>query len=515
MRRLNQWWILAALCLCLLMVVIDNTIVNVALPTFARDLHSSNAGLQWIVDGYALPFAALMFAGGGAADRLGRQGDEHHALVAFAAFSAYASFSTSTGSLIAARALMGAAAAFIFPATLSIVTVVFTNARERAIAFGVWGSVAGIGVALGPIAGGELITHFWYGSVFLVNVPTVALAVAAVWLIVPNSTSPAKSRFDFLGLILGSGAVTTLTLAIIQGPSWGWASATVLVLFGVTLVLGAAFVRTELAQAEPMLDVRVFRSGAFSAGTWSLLTVTFLLTGFIFMVTQYFQLVRGYSALSAGVRTLPFAITTAITTPLGAWAATKWGPRRVVPVGLVVMGSAIWWIGQQSPTSAYFGPVVGSMVLMSVGFSLITAPSTAVTMSALPANQVGAGASVNETTREVGSTLGVAIVGSVFASTFAPRIHDIFAPLVGSGLTAEQLTTAQSSMAAALATVGRLPAAVGGNLAPHVTSAFMASFRHGCSVVAVVAVVSALAVVGFLPNEAQHPVDEPEAMGVK
>ena len=280
MRRFNQWWVLAALCLCLLMVVIDNTIVNVALPTFARDLRSSNAGLQWIVDGYALPFAALMFAGGGAADRLGRQRVMLVALVAFAAFSAYASFSTSTGSLIAARALMGAAAAFIFPATLSIVTVVFTNARERAIAFGVWGGVAGIGVALGPIAGGELITHFWYGSVFLVNVPTVALAVAAVWLIVPNSKSPAEGRFDFLGLALGSGAVTTLTLAIIQGPSWGWASPTVLTLFGATLVLGVVFVRTELSQAEPMLDVRVFRSGAFSAGTWSLLTVTFLLTGF-------------------------------------------------------------------------------------------------------------------------------------------------------------------------------------------------------------------------------------------
>ena len=502
-RRFNQWWILAALCLSLLMVVIDNTIVNVALPSFARDLHASNTGLQWIVDGYALPFAALMFSGGAAADRFGRQRVMALALVAFAAFSAYASFSTSTGSLIAARALMGAAAAFVFPATLSILTVVFTDARERAIAYGVWGGTAGIGVALGPIAGGELLAHFWYGSVFLVNVPTVAIALAAVLIVVPNSKSPATGRFDFRGLYLGSVAVTSLTLAIIEGPSWGWRSGWTLGLFAAAVIFGADFVRVERRVKEPMLDVRVFRNGAFSAGTWSILTVTFLLTGFIFMVTQYFQMVRGYSALSAGVRTLPFAFTTALTTPLGAWAATRWGARRIVPLGLVVMGSAIYWIGHQSATSSYFGPVVGSMMMMAFGFSLVTAPSTAVTMSAMPAEQVGAGASVNETTREVGSTQGVAIIGSVFASVFGPRVHTLLAPLMPSVLTPQQLAVAQSSMASAQAALGHLPPAVASSFQPGLTSAFMASFNRGCTVAGFVALVSAVAVVKFLPGKSQ------------
>jgi DHA2 family multidrug resistance protein-like MFS transporter len=496
----RRWLILGVLCVAVLLVGVDNTIVNVALPTLSKQLRATNTDLQWIVDGYSLPFAGLLLAGGGFSDRFGRKRIMQSALLLFGLFSFLAARSTTIGGLITTRALMGAAAAFIFPATLSLLTTAFADPSERAKAFGVWGATAGVAIAVGPIVGGELITHFWYGSIFLVNIPIVLVSFLAGALIVPESRSPFHRRFDFAGLALGSSCVTLLVLAIIQGPEWGWKSTSTLSLFGVSLALLLGFSLYELRREGPLLDVRVFANRAFSAGAGSIATSFFCLFGFIFLVTQYFQLIRGYSALSAGVHTLPFAFVTMIVTPLGAVVALRVGTRYVVSAGLIIMGIALLWMTSIGAQAAYFGPVVETMVALAFGFSLVSAPSTAAIMGSLRADQIGAGAAVNETTREIGGTMGVAVVGSVFSSLFGPDVRRAFSHV---GLTPSQLDVAQSSTQAAKAVLTRVPVGSPAHaaLSRGVVTSFIDAFHRGCLVAALVAVVIGVAVFRFLPKQ--------------
>ena len=478
----HQWRILAVLCLAVLLVAIDNTIVNVALPTMSRDLHASNSTLQWIVDGYSLPFAALMLAGGALGDRWGRRRIMALGLLAFSGFSLLAAFSHGVSPLITARALMGVSAAFILPSTLSIVTVTFSDLKERAVAFGIWGASIGIAIAIGPIAGGELITHFWYGSVFLINVPLGVLSILALLVFVPDSKNSRQREFDIGGLTLGTLGVTALTLAMIEGPSWGWISVSTWGLFAVVLVALSSFVKYERRREAPLFEVKIFGNRAFSAGALSIVVNYFLLMGFIFLITQYFQSVRGYSALSAGLRTLPFAGTVMVTTPLGALLAARVGARYVVPTGLLLMSGALMWMTTESDTAAYLGPVVGTMVVLAIGFSLISAPSTAVTMGALPPHQVGAGAAVNETNRELGGTLGVAVIGSVFSSFFSPAVRHALSPYLGHGLSLHALGVAQSSMQAAASVVAGLRVSTQSAAHRALINAFMLGIHRACLV---------------------------------
>jgi EmrB/QacA subfamily drug resistance transporter len=503
----RRWWVLAVLCLVVLIVVIDNTIVNVALPVLSRDLHASNSSLQWIVDAYSLPFAGLLLAGGGLSDRLGRKRVMQIALCAFGAFSLLAAFSHSVPTLLAARALMGASAAFIFPATLSTLTIAFNDLNERAKAFGIWGAASGVAIAIGPVVGGLLLVHFWFGSIFLINAPLVLIAVLASNYVVPESKSPSRRRLDLGGLSLGTSGVTLLTLAIIEGPSWGWRSVSILTLFVLALVALVSFVLYELRRVGPLLDVRVFANRTFSAGAGAIAINYFALFGFIFLITQYFQLIRGYSALSAGMHTLPFAGVVMIATPLGAVAAIRVGARYVVAAGLLIVGVALTWGGTVAAHAAYFGPVVAMMILLAFGFSLVNAPSTASLMSTLRPDQVGAGSAVNETTRELAGTMGVAVVGSVFSSLFAPGVRAALARYVGHGLTMAQLNVATTSTHAAQITVSHFPKALRPALDARVTSSFMQGLHRGCFVAAVAAVIAAVFVFTYLPSRDEQ-VDE-------
>ncbi len=447
---------LFVLCIAVFLIVVDNTIVNVALPTISRDLHASNSSLQWIVDSYSLPFAGLLLAGGGLSDRWGRKRVMQWALFAFSVFSLLAAFSHNVSTLLTARALMGASAAFIFPATLSTLTVVFEDRRERAKAFGFWGATTGIAIALGPIAGGALVTHFFFGSIFLVNVPVALIGVVAIASVVPESTNPVRHPLDWLGLAIGTTGVTALILAIIQGPSWGWRSSPTLVLFGGAILLLSGFANYELRRASPLLNVRIFNNRTYAASSGAMATNFFCLFGFIFFVTQYFQLVRGYSPLSAGVHTLPYAFAVMVATPLGALAALRLGTRSVVALGLLVTAAGLIWMSRLGADAAYLGAIIASMVILAIGFSLVNAPSVAATMETLEPDQIGAGAAGNETTRELGGTMGVAIIGSVFASLFGPAIRRAFEPFQGHGLSVHQLNLAQSSMEAAKMTAAHL-----------------------------------------------------------
>ncbi|HXZ62199.1 MAG TPA: MFS transporter [Acidimicrobiales bacterium] len=494
----RRWMVLGVLCISVFLVVVDNTIVNVALPTLDRTLGASISSLQWIVDAYSLAFAGLLLAGGGIGDRLGRKGTMQAGLVFFGLFSAAAAASHTTGALIGARALMGVAAAFVFPASLAILTSVFPDPSERQKALGVWGATSGIAVAFGPIVGGGLLEHFWYGSVFLVNVPIVVVALVVGQLLIPRLPRVAEHPFDLRGVVLSTVGVTALVLAIIEGPQWGWAAAGTLACFAAAAVLLAAFVLLELRTEGPLLDVRVFRIPRFTGGALSISVAFYSLFGFIFLITQYFQFVKGYSTLSAGVHTLPFAVVAAVCTPLAAVLALKVGARLVVTAGLLLMaGGLVVAAFNSEPGTAYFGPIVVAMVLLALGLSCITAPSTEAVMGSVLDEQRGAAAGVNNTTRELGGTLGVAVFGSVFASSYAPRITNAFRPLpIPAGPKAE----APQSMAAALAVAHHAPHVV----QPALESMAFTAFHHGlasaCVAGVAVAVLGAASAFGLLPG---------------
>jgi EmrB/QacA subfamily drug resistance transporter len=500
----RRWLILVVLCLSVFLVVVDNTIVNVALPTLNRHLGASISSLQWIVDAYSLAFAGLLLAGGGVGDRFGRKGTMQVGLVFFGVFSAAAAASHSTGTLIASRALMGIAAAFIFPASLAILTTVFPDPSERQKALGIWGAVSGIAVAFGPVVGGALLQHFWYGSIFLVNVPIVVVTLIAGQLLIPRLPRIRKHPFDWRGMLISTAGLTSLVLAIIEGPQWGWTATGTLACFAAAAVLLTVFTILELRTEGPLLDVRVFRIRRFTGGAVSISVAFFSLFGFIFLITEYFQFVKGYSTLSAGVHTLPFAVVAAVFTPLAAVVALRVGSRLVVSLGLLLMAGGLVVAAFNSESStAYWGPIVVSMVLLALGLSSITAPTAEAVMGSVPDEQRGAAGGVNNTTRELGGTLGVAVFGSIFASSYAPKIISAFRPLP---IPAVPKTESHQSVAAALTVVHRAPHAVRPALQEIVFHAFHSGLLVACLAGAGVAVLGALAAFRLLPGK-EAPAD--------
>jgi EmrB/QacA subfamily drug resistance transporter len=486
--------ILGVMCLSLLIVVIDNTILNTALPTLARVLHASTTDLQWITDAYTLTFAALLIIGGALGDRFGRRNALLAGLVIFAAGSAWAAVSGDSATLIAARAVMGVGAAFVMPATLSILTAVFP-AKERASAIGAWSAIAGVGIVVGPTLGGLLLAHFYWGSVFWVNVPLAGVALVAVIMVVPNLAGrrSAGTRLDTLGAILSAAAMLAVIDAVIEGPNRGWTAATTLGELGIGAVLIVAFIYRELHVANPLIDVRVFRHRAFSAAS-SAIGLTFLaLFGSLFALTQYLQLVHGYSPLSAGVRALPFAAAVMATAPLSSRIVATLGIRLVIPAGLTAMGGGLLMLTQVTPTTSYTFLAIG-VAIMGAGMGLVMAPAGESIMSVLPAAQYGAGSAVNDTVQELGGSLGIAIIGSIVASSFR---HSLDA----SGLPAALTAPARSSIAAADAT-----AAHAGPLAGHVLDiahhSFTSAMTTGFTVAGIIALAGALIVAAALPRRA-------------
>ncbi len=374
-KRRHKGLTLLALCLAALIINIDVTIVNVTLPSLVRELHATTTNLQWIVDAYTLVFAGLILAAGSLSDRVGRKGVLLLGLGVFALGSLAGSLCSTPGQLIAARAVMGIGAAGIFPATLSLIANVFTERKERARAIGLWGATTGVGVATGPIVGGWLLGEFWWGSVFLFMVP-VAVAVAALiaWA-VPTSRDPAAPPIDRRGLLLSSAGMGMLVFSIIQAPHWGWGSAGTLAAIAASFVILAVFISVERATPRPMLDVNLFRNLRFTAASGSITIGFFALTGFTFLMTQYFQFVKDYSALRTGVRLLPVAISIAVAAVAGTKLAVRVGNKAVVASGLALFGGALWWIATVSATTSYV-TIAGQMLVAGSGLGLITAPAT-------------------------------------------------------------------------------------------------------------------------------------------
>src|SRR5580693_2530707 len=498
-RNDRRWWILAVLCLSVLLVVVDNTIVNVALPTISRDLHASTEALQWVVDGYTLAFAGLLLVGGNLGDRLGRRRFLQLGLALFGLTSIGAALAQTSGELIAARAAMGLSAALIYPATLAILNNVFTNPRERATAIGIWSAVSGLAVAIGPVTGGALLRHFTWSSVFLVNVPVVLIALVAGRLLLPESRDPKAGRFDPLGAVLSVAGITLLTWSIIEAPRHGWLSATTLGgIFGALVIL-ALFAAWQARRPDPMLDVRLFRNPRFSAASAAIALAFFGLFGFIFMITQYFQVVRGYDPLGAGIATLPFAFVTAGFSPIAMLLMRRFGTKLVVAAGLAMMSAGFAVAATTATDSPYWGKVIIAMALMAAGLGLTTGPATDAIMGAVPRGKAGAGSAVNDTTREVGGTLGVAIVGSVLNSGYGSHV---LSGLTALGAPAAVGHLAGQSVVAGMNVAARFPAPVRDAAADAVRSAFMTGLHRGSLVAAGTTLVAALVALAFVPARA-------------
>ena len=495
----HKAWVLATVCAAVLAINLDTTIVNVALPSMSRELSAGTRQLQWVVDGYNLAFAGLVLAAGSLSDRFGRRPALITGLVGFAAASAAGALVTSAEALVAARFVMGAFAALIFPTTLSIISNTFRERRERATALGIWGAVVGLGVAAGPISGGLLLEHFYWGSVFWALVPLALVTAVAAYALIPESRDPSVPPLDVPGLGLSVAMLATLTYTIIEAPAHGWRSVETLGGFTIAALLLGAFVVRERRTTRPMLDVSLFRDRRFSAASGAVTITFFALFGFIFLVTQYFQFVRGFGALSTGARILPVALSIAVASVVGAALAPRIGTRIVVTTGMVLFGAAFLWISTSGVATPYATVIVPQMVMMGLGMGLISTPATESILLVLPPARAGVGSAVNDATRELGGTLGVAVVGSIFASVFGSHL----ASGAFSTLPDPVVSRAQDSVGVAQALAVRDP-----QLLTAFHDSFMSAMSTACVVVGLLCLAGAVASAFLLPGRLPAPVEE-------
>ncbi|MEU6581977.1 MFS transporter [Nocardia sp. NPDC046763] len=413
---------LIAICLAELLVVLDNTLVNVALPSMAVQLQADMSGLQWIVDAFTLAFSGLLLAMGHLGDRFGRRLFMIIGLGGVAVMSAAGALSSGLGQVIAARAGMGVFAAVVFPATLALITNIFTAARERAAAIALWTAMAGIAVAIGPTVGGWLLEYFSWHSVFWINVPVALVGIGAVLATVPESRADHVDRLDRIGILLSLAGVTALVWSIIEAPKHGWFATESLAGYLLSIALLAAFVAWELRVPAPVLNMRLFRNRRFALPSLAITVSYFSAFGFLFLITQYFQGVKELSPFEFGIHSLPFAVAVGFGAPIATMLAQRVGTTAMLVSGLLILAAAMYIAGRTTVETPYLGPVVVSMILMGLGFAVVQGPATESIMGAVPLEEAGAGSAVNDTTREVGGALGVALLGSIMTSVYAGKI---------------------------------------------------------------------------------------------
>jgi EmrB/QacA subfamily drug resistance transporter len=406
--------VLAICCMSLFIVGLDSTIVNVALPSIGRELHSSVSGLQWIIDAYTLVLASLLMFSGATADRIGRRRTFQAGLSVFTVGSLLCSLAPGLGWLIVFRMVQAVGGSMLNPVAMSIITNTFTDRRDRARAIGVWGGVFGLSMALGPVVGGALVDSVGWRGIFWVNIPVGIAAIVLAALFVPESKAERARRPDPVGQVLLIVLLASLTYAIIEGPAAGWSSAIIISLFAVTAAALAIFLRYESCRDDPLLDPRFFRSAPFSGATITAVTITAALGGFLFLNTLYLQDVRGFRALTAGLYLLPMALAMAAASPLSGRIVASRGariPMVVSGIALIVSGVLLTRLTETSGTGFLFP----SYVIFGFGLGLVNAPITNSAVSGMPRQQAGVAAGVASASRQVGQSLGVAVMGSILS----------------------------------------------------------------------------------------------------
>jgi EmrB/QacA subfamily drug resistance transporter len=495
----RRWWTLTILCLSLVMIILGNTVLNVALPTLQRELGASQTALQWMVDAYSLVFSGVLLTAGALGDRFGRKGFLAFGLSVFGLASLAATHATSPGHIIAARAVMGVGAAFVMPATLSILTNVFPP-NERAKAIGIWAGLAGAGAAIGPIAGGYLVEHFSWSAVFYLNIPVVLIALTAGALLVPTSKDAEQHPLDPVGALLSIAGLTALVYAVIEAPNHGWLAGETLLAFALAAALLAGFGVWEWRTTHPMLPLQFFRNPRFSAASGAIMVQFMTMMGMFFVLTQYLQFARGYSALAAGAHALPMPAAMMFFASTSPKIVERHGPRRVVTTGMVMTAGGVLGLSMLNASSPYV--LLGvSLLIMGAGAGMVMPPSTTSIMSTLPLGKAGVGSAVNDTTREIGAALGVGIMGSVLASQYKASLKDAIA-----ALPASVRDHANTGVGEALQIAHRTGGAAGGQLAVAAKAAFIDGMQVALWVAAGLLLVGAAVVRRYFPAHAEpHP----------
>jgi len=471
----SRWLALAVLCVTLLMVTLDVTVLNVALPTIVRDLNATTTDLQWIVDAYVIVFAGLLLSVGSLADRIGRKKVFLAGLALFAAGSAWAAYSGSVGMLIAARAGMGVGGAFMMPSTLSLITSIFTDPVERQRAIGLWAATTGLGAALGPIVGGLLLTRFWWGSVFLINVPIAVVGFGCAIPLIPDSRKPDAKAPDIAGVVLSIAGFGLLLWSLIEAPVRGWTSVRVLAAGIGGLAVLALFAVWEQRSAHPMLDMRFFRKRELSGAVCSVGLATFGLYGALFVMTQWLQFSLGYSALRAGLCVLPAAGAIAIVAPFSTVGMRKAGIKYTIAAGLLIDFGGFLQISTATAASGY-ASVVPGLLLLGVGTGLVIPAATESVMGSLPSGDLGVGSATNGTFLQVGGALGVAVIGSLLTTRYT---NDIVSTLARYHVPAAYLGTIKGSLSGALEVAARAGGSLGTALADYARQAFVSGMDLG------------------------------------
>jgi MFS transporter, DHA2 family, integral membrane protein len=469
----RRWWALGCLCLSLVLIVANNSSLNVNLPILQRALGSSNSGLQWLVDAYSLVFAGLLLPAGALADRYGRKTALQLGLLVVGAASLTAMVCTTTWEVILCRAVMGAGAAFIMPGTLSILTNIFPP-EERGKAIAIWAGFAGFGGVLGPMASGFLLDHFYWGSAFFINVPIVALALGAGFFLVPNSKDPADTILDPLGVLLVVSGLLIVLYGVIDGPESGWLTPTILASLVVGGVLLVGFVAWELHNPDPMLDVRLFGNRSFAVGSGTITMQYFALYGLFFIFAQYLELAKGYAPLKTAVSQLPIGILMMIGAPMSARMVTRFGPRAVVGSGLLFTATGLGILASARPSTPLL-LLMGAEVLIGLGIGQTTAPSTTLIMTSVRTSKSGVGSAVNDVSRELGGALGIAVLGSVLNSAYRAKIGS----RLPRGLPPRVAADAHKSVTDALLDITNPKVHLAPNLIGPLTNAVKVTFADG------------------------------------
>ncbi len=491
----RRWLALAVLCVTVLIANLDNTVLNVALPTLVRDLNATSSDLQWTVDAYILVFAGLLLAAGSLADRVGRKKTFLAGLAVFAGGSAWAAFSGGVSTLIAARASMGIGGALRIPSTLSIISTMFRDRAERQRAIALWGGTSGIGVALGPIIGGLLLTHFWWGSIFLINVPIAAAGLlAALWL-VPDSRNAAARAPDLLGAVMSIAGIGMVLWSIIEAPTRGWSSSLVIAVGAGGLAVLALFVAWERITTHPLLDLGFFRQRSFSAGLPAVAAVTFGLYGALFVLTQFMQFFLGYTPLQAGIRVLPAAVALVVMAPPSARLVQLIGTKLTMAAGLALIAAGLWQISGATISTTFAGTVAG-MVLLGAGAGLAIPTATGSVIGSVPVSDSGVASAANTTAIQFGGALGVAVVGSLLDTRYQDQLARA---LAGQHLPHAVMATVGNSLGGALAVATRAGGAAGALLTQLARGAFISGMDLGLITGSAVAIAGCLLVLAWLP----------------
>jgi len=499
----NRWIGLLFICISLLIISLDNTVLNVALPAISRDLGASASDLQWIIDAYILVFAAMLLTMGAVGDRYGRKRALQFGVAWFGVFSLLAALSTGTDMLILSRALLGLGGATIMPATLSLLTATFRDPKERAQAIALWAAVFGLGAGIGPLIGGYLLKHFDWSAVFLINLPVIAISLIGGHFFLEESRDEDVPPPDIPGVLLSIVGLFALVYGIIEAGLDGWTAGHVLASFGVTALVLTAFAWWEGHTRHPMLPLYLFRNMSFTGANLAVTLTMFGMFGSLFFFSQYFQSVQGYTALETGWRLLPMALVIMFAAGSSARVSQRLGLKRTVGIGFLIASSGMLFMSQTIDVHTAYPTILLGLGIMAAGMGTAMSPATTSIMGSVPVNKAGVGSAMNDTTREVGAALGVAVLGTVMNNIYLDKVVNLPAALPGQALEA-----IRSSIQGAHIVAAQLPAPLSGQVMSVADSAFVAGMTSAMIISA--AVMFCASLISFLILPAEVRCIEPE-----